>query len=220
MTLEEGFKSTAYDVLLINDASTDNSVEITKNLKKIRSIHLPYNLGIGGCVQTGFKYATKYNYDIVVQFDADGQHLISEIPRLIKLISLDKADMVIGSRFLKNEQSSFKSTKPRRLGIRILNNFAMLLTKQKVTDCTSGFRAFNKEVCAFLATNYPIDFPEPEALVLLAKNQFRIKEVRTVMNERKGGKSSIPSGGAFYMVKVILGMIMTATRKKLITNGR
>lgn len=215
INLESDFKEkNEWDVLLVNDASTDRTSSLAKKVSKVKVLNLPFNLGIGGSVQTGFKYALKHNYEIVVQFDGDGQHLIAEIPRLKRLIDLEKADVVIGSRFVK-KVDGFRSTRSRRFGISMLNYLAMFLIKQKITDCTSGFRAYNRKAVRFLAETYPTDYPEPEAIVLLGKNGFKISEVHTEMRKRQGGNSSLVGQGAFYMIKVMLGMIMTASRRKI-----
>jgi len=201
------------DIIIVNDGSRDNSSAIARRNKGIKIIDLPTNLGIGGSVQTGFKYALKNNYDIAIQFDGDGQHLAKEIHNLIQPIINKKADVVIGSRFLKPSQRGFRCRWTRRIGIKIFEWINSLIIQQRITDNTSGFRAYNKEAIRFLAYNYPTDYPEPEAVILLGRNRFKIKEVPVEMKERSHGKSSI-SGlkSIYYMIKVILCIIMTALR--------
>ncbi len=205
----------SWNLLVVNDASTDKTGDIARSAGKAAVIDLPYNLGIGGGVQTGFKYARQHNYDIAVQFDGDGQHQVGEISKLLELVINDKADVAIGSRF-NQRHNGFKSSALRRLGIKIFEIFSYILIGQRITDHTSGFRAFNRKAIEFLAENYPSDFPEPEVVILLGKNGFRMKEVFTQMIERKGGVSSISlTKGPYYMVKVLLSMFMASIRSKI-----
>lgn len=201
----------AADVLVINDCSLDETSEVSK-ITGAKVIDLPVNLGIGGAVQTGLIYARENNYDIAFQFDGDGQHRGDEIELILKPILDKTADTVIGSRFLRND-NGFKSSPIRRVGIRIISLINSLIIKQKVTDCTSGFRAYNRKTIAFLADNYPIDFPEPEAVILLGKNNFKIVEVPVMMKARANGNSSI-SGlkSIYYMIKVLVAVFMSALR--------
>ncbi len=206
------------NILVVNDASTDetSSVAAATNIAEI--IDLPANLGIGGAVQTGFKYAAASNYDIALQFDGDGQHLASEIKILINPILEQKADVVIGSRFLDKKYDGFKSTFARRIGIHIFQIVNSIIIRQKITDNTSGFRAYNKNAIQFLAQNYPTDFPEPEAVILLGKNKFSITEIFTKMKERENGVSSISSSDSFYyMIKVLLAVFINAIRPPITT---
>lgn len=205
----------AYDCLVINDGSKDNTQREAEASGLATVIQLPSNLGIGGAVQTGFKYGFYKNYDYAIQFDGDGQHLASEIPKLLAPLRANEYDVCIGSRFVE-KTLGFQSTFMRRIGIRIFEFMSGLLIRKKITDSTSGFRAYNKQTIAFLAANYPTDYPEPETVILLGKNDFRIREVSVEMVERQGGESSI-SGlkSAHYMIKVILAMLMTAQRQKI-----
>lgn len=199
------------DILVINDGSKDNTEQKARS-KNVKVISQKLNLGIGGTVQTGFKFARKYNYDIVVQFDGDGQHNAFEIKRLIIPIIENLADVVIGSRFLN--KGGFQSTFLRRLGIKIFEYLNSILINQKITDNTSGFRAYNKKAINFLANNYPQDFPEPEAIIILGKKNFKLIEIPVIMNERSKGKSSITGfKSVYYMIKVILSILITSLRK-------
>ena len=195
-----------YDYVIINDASIDETADICKqNLLNV--IHLANNLGIGGAMQTGFKYALANNYDYCVQLDGDGQHKPTEIPKLISKIEEEDSDLVIGSRYLGNE--GFKSSAVRRFGIKFFSLLIKLLTGQKITDPTSGFRIINRKTIEVLAENYPIDYPEPESLVFLAKNGFKIAEVGVKMRERMGSKSSITAlKSIYYMIKVTIACII------------
>lgn len=204
----------SYDCVVINDGSKDDTQRKAEASGLATVIQLPSNLGIGGAVQTGFKYAFYKDYDYAIQFDGDGQHLATEIPKILAPLQSSEYDVCIGSRFVE-KTLGFQSTFMRRVGIRIFELMNHLLIRKKITDSTSGFRAYNKEAIAFLAANYPTDYPEPETIVLLGKNDFRIREVSVEMIERQGGESSI-SGlkSAHYMIKVILAMLMTAQRPK------
>lgn len=204
------------DILIINDCSTDKTSLISHGIENCTVIDLSVNLGIGGAVQTGFKYASDTNYDYAVQFDGDGQHNASEIEKILGPVQGGEADLVIGSRFLKKEPN-FRSTFARRKGIFIFKIVNLILTGQKITDNTSGFRAYNKRAIEFLSHNYPEDYPEPESVVLLGRNGFRIKEVSVSMKERQNGSSSINGLRIpYYMFKVLLSVIMTSLRKRKI----
>lgn len=204
-----------YECLVINDGSKDNTQSEAESTGLATVIQLPANLGIGGAVQTGFKYAAYGNFDYAIQFDGDGQHLASEIPKLLAPLENNEVDVCIGSRFVEKTMG-FQSTFMRRIGIRVFEIMNHLLINKKITDSTSGFRAYNKATIHFLAANYPTDYPEPETVILLGKNDYRIREVSVEMVERQGGESSI-SGlkSAHYMIKVILAMLMTAQRQKI-----
>ncbi|MCX7820256.1 MAG: glycosyltransferase family 2 protein [Brevinematales bacterium] len=211
--LKENFSEA--DILVVSDGSRDRTVEIARE-KDVMVVDLPSNLGIGGAVQTGLKFALRYGYDIAIQFDGDGQHIASEIKKLIEPIMEKNADAVIGSRFLKDSPSLFKSTFGRRIGIKFFEILNTVLIRQHVTDNTSGFRAYNRDVIEFMAYNYPTDYPEPEAVILLGRNRFRIVEVPVKMRERKCGRSSIFGFKTiYYMVKVTLAIVMTALRYRL-----
>ncbi len=207
------------DILVVNDASADNTSIDARSAGGAEVIDLPVNLGIGGAVQTGFKYAVRNGYDVTVQFDGDGQHKAGEIKKLIEPIASGEADVVIGSRFLGGGEG-FRSTFARRLGIRLLQVISRILIKETITDNTSGFRAYNRRAFEFLADFYPEDYPEPESVVLLGKEGFRILEVSVIMGERRGGESSIHGLLSFYyMIKVMLSILITFTRKKSTGGG-
>jgi glycosyltransferase involved in cell wall biosynthesis len=210
-----------WDILVINDGSSDETGEIASELKTVKVINLPCNLGIGGAVETGFKYALIHNYDLAVQFDGDGQHKASEIKKIIEPLIADEADVVIGSRFLL-KSSNWKPKFSRRLGIKIFSLVNSILIGQKITDNTSGFRAYNKRAIEFLARdNYPTDYPEPEAIILLGRNGFKIMEVFVEMQERTEGKSSI-SGlkQLYYMFKVLLSILVSSIRAPQIKKNK
>ena len=204
------------DILVVNDCSKDETGALAESTGQATVVNLPCNLGIGGAVQTGFKYAVRKGYDIAFQFDGDGQHLASEIKILLDPILHNEADVVIGSRFCK-QQNGFRSTLLRRKGIKVFEMLNSLLIKQRITDNTSGFRAYCRKAIRFLAENYPDDYPEPEAVLLLGKNGFRLKEVPVCMQERKGGNSSITGiKSGYYMIKVLLAVLVNAMRPRIV----
>lgn len=198
--------------LPVNDCSKDNTLtEIKKHTRRL--LNLPINLGIGGAVQSGFKYALKNNFDIAIQVDGDGQHPVEEIKNLILPLIQNKADVVIGSRFIQKQ--GFQSTTLRRTGIQFFKHLLKFLTGIKITDSTSGFRALNKKALTLVCDYYPDDYPEPEALVLYALNHLTIQEIPVQMHERMGGKSSIGAfSSVYYMIKVSLGILFIYIRLK------
>jgi glycosyltransferase involved in cell wall biosynthesis len=203
------------DLLVVNDSSTDQTGKQAEETGLARVINLPCNLGIGGAMQTGFLYAVRHGYDAALQFDGDGQHLAGQIPSLLEPLRREEADVVIGSRF-NSSNSGYKSSPLRRIGIGIFSLVNSLLIKQRITDNTSGFRAYNRRALIFLAESYPADYPEPEAVLMLGKNGFRLMEVATRMRERQGGRSSIRGlTGIYYMLKVLLGICMGALRPRV-----
>ena len=196
------------DYIVINDGSKDNTLKIIQEYN-LKHINLIRNLGIGGAVQTGYKYAFQYNYDIAIQFDGDGQHDINYVSKICKPIIEGQADMVIGTRYLDKTSSEFQSTFMRRLGSNIISLFIKIFCGKKMTDPTSGFRAVNKKVIEKFAKEYPTEYPEPESTVQLLVNKYKIKEVPVSMNERLGGVSSIRLGKTVdYMLKVLLAIII------------
>lgn len=201
------------DVLVVDDGSADKTAEVAR-AAGVYVISLPFNLGIGGAVQTGLHYASRNGYDVAVQFDADGQHLASELDKILSPVLSGEADVAIGSRFLSAD--GFKSSFTRRMGIRLFEYVIRIAIRQRITDSTSGFRAFNREALAYLANDYPCDYPEVEAVVILARSSFRLVEVSVKMRERVAGRSSIrPLHSVYYMIKVLLAMYMSATRRSL-----
>lgn len=194
------------DYIVINDCSRDRTRDI---LQKAHAAYLdlPVNLGIGGGIQTGYCYALEQGYDIAVQFDGDGQHDASYIKELIAPIENGQADVVIGSRFVKNE--GFQSSAMRRIGIRFLSGLIKLLCGVRVKDVTSGMRAVNREMIAKFAQNYAQDYPEPEAILFSGLVHARIAEVPVQMRERQGGTSSINAvRSMYYMVKVSIALVI------------
>ena len=196
------------DYVVINDGSTDNTEQILKE-NNINHVKLINNLGIGGAVQTGYKYAYENNYDIAIQFDGDGQHDVNYVEKICEPLINGQADMCIGTRYLDKSSSKFQSTFMRRLGANIISVFIKIFAGKKITDPTSGFRAVNRRVIEEFAQNYPIEYPEPESTVSLLVNGYKVQEVPVSMNERKGGVSSIRLWKTVdYMLKVVLAIII------------
>lgn len=200
------------DVVVINDCSEDDTVEKLKG-EKASVISLPINLGIGGAVQTGYIYARENGYEIAVQHDGDGQHDPAAIKEAVDLIENGIADIVIGSRFI--EKIGFQSSFTRRIGITFLSNLIYWLTSNKICDVTSGYRVVNKRFIDLYSQDYPVDYPEPEAIVMALMNRAIVKEIPVVMSERENGESSINlKRSVYYMIKVSLAIIITRLSSK------
>ena len=194
------------DYLVVNDCSSDDTERLLEELGA-NYISLPCNMGIGGAVQSGYRYAAQNGYDIAIQIDGDGQHDVRFVKDMVKLIEDKQADVVIGSRFIDKE--GFQSSQARRIGIRILSMLIRLMCGAKVKDVTSGFRAVNRRFIELFAENYPDDYPEPEVIVTAKLFGAVIKELPVVMRERTTGKSSINlKRSIYYMIKVSLAIII------------
>ena len=194
------------DYLVVNDCSSDDTERLLEELGA-NYITLPCNMGIGGAVQSGYRYAAQNGYDIAIQIDGDGQHDVRFVKDMVKLIEDKQADVVIGSRFIDKE--GFQSSQARRIGIRILSMLIRLMCGAKVKDVTSGFRAVNRRFIELFAENYPDDYPEPEVIVTAKLYGAVIKELPVVMRERTTGRSSINlKRSIYYMIKVSLAIII------------
>ncbi len=195
-----------YDYLVVNDGSTDDTLALCKR-EGFQYIDLPINMGIGGAVQAGYIYARKNRYDIAVQMDGDGQHDITYLERMIAPILAREADVVIGSRFLEKE--GFQSSAGRRAGINILSFLIWLTTGRRIKDVTSGYRAVNKMFIRIYSEDYPMDYPEPEAIVAAIMHLGKVKEIPVRMRAREGGTSSITfKKSIYYMIKVTLAILI------------
>ncbi len=200
------------DIIVINDCSTDNTAKLIAKSNCI-DLHLPINLGIGGAVQTGFKYAYEKGYDFAIQIDGDGQHPPHEIPKLLAVAQEKQADVVIGSRFI--DKKGFQSSAARRLGIQYFMWLNYFLIGKKIKDTTSGLRLINRKVLKVVYDYYPDEYPEPESIILYALHGFSIAEIAVTMRERQGGVSSINTFSAiYYMLKVSLSILYTYIRIK------
>lgn len=199
------------EVCVIDDGSSDATSNAAQQAGAV-TLRMPFNVGIGAAVQTGFLYAARHGYDVVARIDGDGQHPPEAIPPLLAALHTTGADMVIGSRFL-TETDGYRGTLPRRIGIRLLAAVIRLLTGDAVTDPTSGFLVANKRAAHFCAAEYPHDYPEPETRILMHRAGLRIAEAPVVMRERAAGVSSItPFRSVYYMVKVTLALLLDAAR--------
>ena len=195
-----------YDYVIVNDGSTDATGEICRK-NRYQVLNLPINMGIGGAVQTGYRYARDNDYDMSVQIDGDGQHDIAFLEGMIRHMKEEKADCVIGSRFVKKD--GFQSSGLRRTGIRFLSALGFVLTGVRIRDITSGYRLVDRKFIQIFAQDYPTDYPEPEAVVIAAVHRGKIKEYPVVMRERENGTSSITlKKSVYYMVKVTLAMLI------------
>jgi glycosyltransferase involved in cell wall biosynthesis len=204
--------SVQLQAVVVNDCSTDRTALIAEQLDCVL-LDLPVNLGIGGAVQTGFRYALEHDFDYAVQVDGDGQHPANEIYKLYEALINSNANVAIGSRFIRKE--GFQSTGMRRMGINYLKNLIHLLTGRSILDNTSGFRMLDRKALELVYEYYPDEYPEPESIILYLKKGLEIVEVPVTMAERQGGVSSIRYfDQLYYMVKVSLAIIYSYIRNK------
>ena len=200
-----------FDIVVVDDGSIDRTAGVAAD-RGAHVVRLPFNLGIGGAVQTGYRFAFEHGYDIAVQVDGDGQHDPTQLPAILEPVLSGEADLCIGSRF--TGEGAYRSSFARRIGIQVFARVVSLIVRQKVTDTTSGFRAVNRKGIALFASDYPHDYPEVEATVLCVKHKLRLKEVPVVMRERGGGASSITAlRSIYYMAKVLLALFVGLFRR-------
>ena len=200
-----------FDYVIINDCSTDKTLEMCRR-HGFSYLNLPVNLGIGGAVQTGYRYAYYHGYDIAVQFDGDGQHSASHLEDMVTTLIDTESDMVIGSRFIEKE--GFQSSGLRRIGIKYFTGLIKLLTGKKITDPTSGMRMVNKKLLEKFTDEYPKDYPEPESVVTILAEKYKVTEIPVVMNEREEGVSSISlKNSVYYMIKVSFAILIARMKK-------
>lgn len=205
----------SFDVVVIDDGSTDATATVAAE-HGAAVVTLPFNLGIGGAVQTGFKYALEHDYELAVRLDGDGQHDPAELPKLLAPVERGEADIVTGSRFADGARA-YRPPASRRIGITWFAMLVSLLTRQRVTDTTSGFQALNRKGIALFAGDYPNDYPEVEATVLVFKHRLRLAEVPVQMREREHGESSITFlRSVYYMLKVTLALLVAMVRKSTV----
>lgn len=202
------------DYVVINDGSTDQTKAILDD-NGLNAVHLIMNLGIGGAVQTGYRYAFDNGYDVAVQFDGDGQHDIRSLSELLQPIREGRADLVIGSRFVGDKVSEFQTTTMRRFGIGIISKMILWTTGKKIYDTTSGYRLANRAVISQFAKRYPRKYPEPESIVHLLKRKYQVVEAPANMFERQGGESSItPLKSIRYMIEVCSSILIANFMKE------
>lgn len=203
------------DVVVVDDGSIDGTAAVA-TASGARVLRLPFNLGIGGAVQTGFRYAFEHGYDLAVRLDGDGQHDARQLGIVIEPLLRGEADIVVGSRFAATGLG-YRSSRTRRVGIRLLAWVVSRIVGQRVTDTTSGFQALNREGIALFARDYPHDYPEVEATVMVFRHRLRLREVPVSMRERSGGRSSITAlRSIYYMVKVLLAIFVGLFRRNVV----
>jgi glycosyltransferase involved in cell wall biosynthesis len=201
------------EIVVVDDGSGDRTAAIAR-AAGARVVRLPFNLGIGGAVQTGFRYAFENGFQLAVRLDGDGQHDPRELAALVEPVLAGRADIAVGSRFAGAD--AFRSSLARRIGIRLFAWIVSLLVRRRVTDTTSGFQAVNRRGIALFAADYPHDYPEVEAVVMVFKHRLRLEEVPVRMRERAGGRSSITAGGSvYYMLKVTLALLVGLFRRNV-----
>ncbi|HEX5449813.1 MAG TPA: glycosyltransferase family 2 protein [Gaiellaceae bacterium] len=202
------------DVVVVADGSVDRTAEVAA-AHGAHVVRLPFNLGIGGAVQTGFRYAWENGYDVAVRLDGDGQHDPTELPKVLGPVLAGEADIVVGSRFVGDE--TYKPSLSRRMGIRLLALVVSSIAKQRVTDTTSGFQALNTKALALFAADYPHDYPEVEGMVMTIRHRLRLREVPVRMREREHGRSSITAlRSVYYMAKVLLALFVGLFRRSVV----
>jgi hypothetical protein len=214
-----------FDVLVIDDGSSDGT-DVAAAAAGARVVSLPFNLGIGAAVQCGYLYARAQGYEVAVQVDGDGQHDPSDIPRLLAaLTAAPETHLVTGSRFLgrtaaldsdrpaEASGAGHRSTAYRRLGIAVFARVVSLLTRQRVTDPTSGFRMVDRLGIELFARDYPSDYPEVEAIVLAHSYALHTREIAVRMRPRTTGSSKISTSvSVYYLFKVLLAVIVSSLR--------
>jgi glycosyltransferase involved in cell wall biosynthesis len=202
------------DVVVISDGSYDRTSDVARGAGA-KVLQLPFNLGIGGAVQTGFRYAWENGYELAVRCDGDGQHIPAELPKVIAPVVAGDADIAIGSRFVVN--GGYRSSATRRVGIRLLALVVSAIARQRVTDATSGFQALNRRALELFAADYPHDYPEVEGMVMTIKHKLRLVEVPVEMREREHGRSSITAlRSIYYMVKVLIALFVGLFRRSVV----
>lgn len=203
-----------FDVLVVDDGSTDDTAALAA-MAQARVLRLPFNLGIGGAVQAGFVFAREHRYDYMAQVDADGQHEPAELERLVAAMNdPSKVDMVCGSRFLTQDYR-YPAPISRRTGIHVFASLLSKVVEGRVSDPTSGFRLYNRRAIELFARDYPHDYPEVEAVLMIHNHRLRMREVPVRMYARGGGVSSIGTGkSAYYMAKVLLALLVGLARRR------
>jgi glycosyltransferase involved in cell wall biosynthesis len=203
------------DILVVDDGSYDRTAAVAHE-HGATVVRLPFNLGIGGAVQTGFRYAYEQGYDLAVRLDGDGQHDPSQLDRILAPVLAGEADIAVGSRFAE-EVDGYRSSRSRRIGIRLLAWVVSRIVGRRVTDTTSGFQALNRRAIELFAHDYPHDYPEVEATIMVSRHRLRSVEVPVSMRERGGGRSSITALRAiYYMVKVLLAIFVGLFRRNVV----
>jgi glycosyltransferase involved in cell wall biosynthesis len=201
-----------FEVVVVDDGSTDATAELAE-AAGATVLRLPYNLGIGAAVQTGLQYASREDFDVAVQIDGDGQHDPQELARLLEPVLAGEAEIAVGTRFAGERR--YRASFSRRIGIALFAGAVSLIVRQRVTDTTSGFRAMSRRGIRLFASDYPHDYPEVEATVLVFRHRLRMVEVPVAMRQRETGRSSITAlGSLYYMSKVSLALFVGLLRPR------
>jgi glycosyltransferase involved in cell wall biosynthesis len=196
--------------VVICDGSTDRTAEFAR-AAGATVLDLPCNLGVGGAVQAGFQYALAAGARLCVRIDGDGQHPPAEIPKLLDAAARSSADLIIGSRF--SSQGLHTSSIFRFFGIKLLALFLSIICRKRVTDPTSGFWAVKRPLLHYFAREYPVDYPEPEAIALLRRQGYSFDETPVAFRSRTAGRSTIQGWGTvYYAVKVGLALVVDRVR--------
>jgi glycosyltransferase involved in cell wall biosynthesis len=206
------------DLLIIDDGSSDLTYRLAEG-RGAKVLRLPFNLGYGAAVQTGFLYAVENGYDACVLTDGDGQHDPQYISALIAPIFNNQCDLVLGSRFLG--KADYPVPVARRLGMLLFSNLASLFTRQQITDPTSGFQAISRRLMEFfIDDNYPYDFPDADTLIRLCFAGFKIQEVPVTIRPRLRGES-MHSGALplYYIYKMLFSTFIALTQRKILAKG-
>jgi glycosyltransferase involved in cell wall biosynthesis len=205
------------EVVVVSDGSTDRTAAVAA-AGGAHVVELPFNLGIGGAVQTGFRYAWEHGFELAVRLDGDGQHDPGQLRAVVAPVVAGEADLAIGSRFLT--VGGYRSSAARRVGIRVLARVVSWIAHERLTDTTSGFQALNRRAMGLFAADLPRDYPEVEGLVMAVRHRLRVREVPVTMREREHGNSSIGTlGSVYYMIKVLLAIFVDLFRRKVPLEG-
>jgi glycosyltransferase involved in cell wall biosynthesis len=200
------------DILVVNDGSADRTSEISKKAG-VMVLDLPFNIGYGGAIQTGFRFATEHGYKFVVTLDGDSQHCPSFVNKLMETMEREKADVVIGSRFI---EGSYRMGIFRKIGVRLFSRIAFFYTGMKFTDPTSGFQLLNRRIFSYLSEgdNYPLDYPDANIIISLHKMRFKVVEAPVRMKGKQGKSMHRGLRPIVYVIRMFLAIIVALLRKE------
>jgi glycosyltransferase involved in cell wall biosynthesis len=207
-----GESNLSADILVVNDGSDDRTSAISKQAG-VMVLDLPFNIGYGGAIQTGFRFATEYGYEFVVTLDGDSQHCPSFVNDLMETMEREKADVVIGSRFI---EGTYRMGVFRKMGVRLFSRIAFLYTGTNFTDPTSGFQLLNRRIFSYLSEgdNYPLDYPDVNIIIALHKMRFKVVEAPVRMKEKKGKSMHRGLRPIVYVLRMFLAIVMVLLRNE------